>query len=438
MARHQVAQDLALLPAPDSPGRATRDRRRVDEGKEKEVSSVLLEGAEEPMPGPARDLPGPGEVHGPEVVADESRQRHRDPAREPPPRCDGGDPVRPDHVVTEETDTSGLDGARLGLGHVVQQGRELEDLAPAEAVAQELVQMLRQRLVHAREGRRARQKRVGTLEGAHARRPTRRSLSRPRRRAGRRTPRARRGTTVAGTAGRRPRRALSQEPHEPVAKALRGHAVERSGGAGRRHADGRCHAPAGANAELRGAECTHGVVVHGRRGAEPHRARAQIIETAQGIVDGALARGHEVVEGDGERVDGEVAPPEIALEVGRAEVHDVDLRSPPPSSRSGHETRGAARGVEDEKGPVESVGERARGTEGARWHGHVDVGGGLPAQEIPERAAHEVGGPRRPEDDVKRFEGLTDFGRQGAEGEDALRETRAFRHGRPRRRAALS
>src|SRR2546422_4486649 len=146
MARHQLAQDLALPPAPDGPGRATRDRGRVDEGEEKEVSSVLLEVAEESMPGPARDLAGLGEVHGPEVVADESRQRRGDPAREPPPRRDGSDPLGAEHVVTEETDTSGLDGPRLGLGHVVQQRRELEDLAPAQAGAQRLVEMLPHRL----------------------------------------------------------------------------------------------------------------------------------------------------------------------------------------------------------------------------------------------------------------------------------------------------
>ena len=168
MAGHQLAQDLALRPAPEGPGRAACDRRRVDEGEEKEVSSVLLEVAEEPMPGSTRDLAGLGEVHGPEVMADESRQDRRDTAREPPPHRDGGDPLGPNHVVTEETDTSGLDGARLGLGHVVQQRGELEDLAPAQAVAQRLVQMLRQRLVQAREVRRARQKRVGALEGAHA------------------------------------------------------------------------------------------------------------------------------------------------------------------------------------------------------------------------------------------------------------------------------
>src|SRR3989442_7180284 len=163
-----------------------------------------------------------------------------------------------------------------------------------------------------------------------------------------------------------PGRALAKEPHEPVADALRRHAVERSGGADRRNADGRCHAPAGANPELRGAESAHGVVVQGRRGAEPHRARAQVVETAQGVLDGTLARGNEIVERNGERVDGEVAAPEITLEVGRAEIHDVDLRSPPPSSRCVDETWGGPPAVADEKGSVESVGTARRRSEHAR------------------------------------------------------------------------
>src|SRR5438552_690303 len=86
---------------------------------------------------------------------------------------------------------------------------------------------------------------------------------------------------------------------------------------------------------------------------------------------------------------------------------------------------------EDEKGSVGSVGERARGGESARWHGHVDVRGGLPAQEVPEGAAHEVGGPRRPEDDVKRFEGLAGLGRQRLESESTDDKTRAIRRPRP-------
>ncbi len=136
------------------------------------------------------------------------------------------------------------------------------------------------------------------------------------------------------------------------------------------------------------------------------------------------------MERNSERIDGEVAAPEITLEVRRAEIHDVDLRSPPPSSRGGHETCGAAPVVEDEKGSVESVGERARGGESPRWHGHVDVRGGLPAQEVPEGAAHEVGGPRRPEDDVKRFEGLAGLGRQRVESESTDDKTRAIRRRR--------
>jgi len=212
----------------------------------------------------------------------------------------------------------------------------------------------------------------------------------------------------------------ARSPRSPTSPSRMRSADTRSSAPAAR-ADGRGHAPAGANPELRGAESAHGVVVQGRRGAEPHRARAQVVETAQGVLDGTLARGNEIVERNGERVDGEVAAPEITLEVGRAEIHDVYLRSPPPSSRGGHETCGASPVVEDEKGSVESVGERARGGESARRHGHVDVRGGLPAQEVPERPTHEVGGPRRPEDGVKRFESEST--------DDKTRGIRRRRHG---------
>ena len=47
-------------------------RRGVDEGEQQEVAGVLAEVAEEPVPGPAREHAGLGQVHRPEVVADEA------------------------------------------------------------------------------------------------------------------------------------------------------------------------------------------------------------------------------------------------------------------------------------------------------------------------------------------------------------------------------
>ena len=71
--------------------------------------------------------------------------------------------IHPDEPAQRIRETGAV--GRIGGG---RRHGELEDLAPAQAVAQRLVQMLRQRLVQAREVRRARQKRVGALEGAHA------------------------------------------------------------------------------------------------------------------------------------------------------------------------------------------------------------------------------------------------------------------------------
>jgi len=98
------------------------------------------------------------------------------------------------------------------------------------------------------------------------------------------------------------------------------------------------------------------IVADGPGAREAHHAPAQIREPAGGIDHRGLAVAQERGERGGEGVDGEVARAQIAVQLRRPEVDEVDGRH--PGARAHHPPR-AALPVERHEAAAEPVRERA-------------------------------------------------------------------------------
>ena len=131
------------------------------------------------------------------------------------------------------------------------------------------------------------------------------------------------------------------------------------------------------------AERTQRVVGEDAGTGRAQTSGVEIGPAARGIDDASSAGREQRGQRDGERVDGEVARGQVAGEVGRAEIVEVELQP-----RAGH-PGGAALGVEHHGGGAErlrhALGQRQR----AGRQRHVQVGDGPAEQGIAHGAAHE-------------------------------------------------
>ena len=174
-----------------------------------------------------------------------------------------------------------------------------------------------------------------------------------------------------------------QENQQLVAYALGGHAPEparRIAHASRRR--GRQPQPQ-RRLEPHRAQRPQRVVGEHAGSGGPQTSRGQIGEATGGIDDRRAAPSEQRVEGDGERIDGEVARGEVGRERRSTKVRHVQRET-----TLDHHAGGAALGVEDDARAAHPLGTAARQRDGARRHGDVDVCRHATQDHVADGAAH--------------------------------------------------
>jgi hypothetical protein len=294
------------------------------------------------------------------------------------------------HVVLEETDAAVDQPARLGLGDVVEQRRQLEDLAAPHAAAELLGRVRRELVAERPEVAQALEQRVGPGDRAERMlehgEPVRRRLRRAAHRLDFRHDHAEQAERVEPPQSAR--RARQREHREElVAHALGGDAGQpRRGGPDRsRRRRGQPQAQRGL--EPHAAQGAERIVGQDARIVDAKPARPQIGEPAGRVDDRGAAAAQQHAHRDREGVHREVARGQVGLERRRPPVRQVEAHP------AREHARRAALGVERHERAGEARRHPGGEIERARFDRDVQIGGprgpGQPEPRVANRAADE-------------------------------------------------